>query len=65
MTLIVPIILIFSLKAVGTEDISIYWQLNAMVTKIASLYLFSMIADLVILSNHIQKMREFFSKMIL
>lgn len=62
MTLVVPIILIFSLKAVGTEDISIYWQLNAMVTKIASLYLFSMIADLVILSNHIQKMREFFSK---
>lgn len=62
MILVVPIILIFSLKAVGTEDISIYWQLNAMVTKIASLYLFSMIADLVILSNHIQKMREFFSK---
>lgn len=62
MTLVVPIILIFSLKAVGTEDISVYWQLNALVTKIASLYLFSMIADLVVLSNHIQKMREFFSK---
>lgn len=62
MTLVVPILLIFSLKAVGTEDISVYWQLNALVTKIASLYLFSMIADLVVLSNHIQKMREFFSK---
>lgn len=62
MTLIVPIILIFSLKAVGIEDISVYWQLNAIVTKIASLYLFSMIGDLVVLSNHIQKMREFFSK---
>lgn len=62
MTLVVPIILIFSLKAVGIEDISVYWQLNALVTKIASLYLFSMIADIVVLSNHIQKMREFFSK---
>lgn len=62
MTLVVPIILIFSLKAVGIEDISVYWQLNAIVTKIASLYLFSMIGDLVVLSNHIQKMREFFSK---
>lgn len=62
MSLVVPIILIFSLKAVGIEDISVYWQLNALVSKIASLYLFSMIADLVILSNHIQKMREFFSK---
>mgnify|MGYP003314180082 FL=1 len=37
MTLVVPIILIFSLKAVGIEDISVYWQLNAIVTKIASL----------------------------
>lgn len=62
MTLVVPIILIFSLKAVGIEDISVYWQLNALTTKIASLYLFSMIGDLVVLSNHIQKMREFFSK---
>ena len=62
--MIAMIALILMLRYRGILDISVYWQDYALVTKLSSLYFFSMVGDVNAVKKYVSAMRKFLEKIV-
>lgn len=62
LNILAPILLITALRYEGINSVSMYWQVSALLVKLADLYLFKAHADIMSLSKYIGKFKEFIDK---
>lgn len=57
---IAPLAIVLVMSFQGIRDISVYWQVNALFTKMTGIYFLRMYADIKDISNYAEKIKEFF-----
>lgn len=58
---LIELIVVFAMFNMGSRDVSEYWELIALFSKMTSLYLFRCMGDFTTISNYMRSYREFFN----